>query len=118
MEPDEAIVYHGRTDDMMNAGGYRVSPVEVEAALLEHPLVREAAAAEVRVKAEASVIAAFYVGETNLDEAALAVHMGERLARYKCPRLYVHVPELPRGANGKLLRRRLRDDFEVQNGQA
>jgi acyl-coenzyme A synthetase/AMP-(fatty) acid ligase len=118
MEPDEAIVYHGRTDDMMNAGGYRVSPVEVEAALLEHPLVREAAAAEVRVKAEASVIAAFYVGETNLDEAALAVHMGERLARYKCPRLYVHVPELPRGANGKLLRRRLRDDFEVHNGQA
>ncbi len=118
MEPDGAIVYHGRTDDMMNAGGYRVSPVEVEAALLEHPEVREAAAAEVRVKAEASVIAAFYVGETDLDEAALAVHMGERLARYKCPRLYVRVPELPRGANGKLLRRRLRDDFEVHDGQA
>jgi acyl-coenzyme A synthetase/AMP-(fatty) acid ligase len=118
MEPDGAIVYHGRTDDMMNAGGYRVSPVEVEAALLEHPEVREAAAAEVRVKAEASVIAAFYVGETDLDEAALAVHMGERLARYKCPRLFVRVPELPRGANGKLLRRRLRDDFEVHDGQA
>ena len=118
MEADGAIAYHGRKDDMMNAGGYRVSPVEVEAALLEHAQVREAAAAEVRVKAEASVIAAFYVGRTDLHEAALAVHMGERLARYKCPRLYVRVPELPRGANGKLLRRRLRDDCEDHDGQA
>jgi acyl-coenzyme A synthetase/AMP-(fatty) acid ligase len=118
MEADGTLVYHGRTDDMMNAGGYRVSPVEVEAALLEHPEVREAAAAEVRVKAEASVIAAFYVAGTDLDPAALSAHMGGRLARYKCPRLFLRVPELPRGANGKLLRRRLRDDFEAQNGQA
>jgi acyl-coenzyme A synthetase/AMP-(fatty) acid ligase len=118
MGPDGAVVYHGRADDMMNAGGYRVSPVEVEAALLEHPEVREAAAAEVRVKAEASVIAAFYVAGTDLDPAALSAHMGERLARYKCPRLFVRVPDLPRGANGKLLRRRLRDDFEALNGQA
>jgi acyl-coenzyme A synthetase/AMP-(fatty) acid ligase len=118
MEPDGALVYHGRTDDMMNAGGYRVSPVEVEAALLEHPEVREAAAAEVRVTAEASVIAAFYVAAGDLDPATLSAHMSERLARYKCPRIFQRVPDLPRGANGKLLRRRLRDGFEVQNDQA
>jgi acyl-coenzyme A synthetase/AMP-(fatty) acid ligase len=118
MEADGALVYHGRTDDMMNAGGYRVSPVEVEAALLEHAEVREAAAAEVRVKAEASVIAAFYVSGTELDAEELSRHMSHRLARYKCPRLFLRVPELPRGANGKLLRRRLRDDHEAQNGQA
>jgi acyl-coenzyme A synthetase/AMP-(fatty) acid ligase len=103
---------------MMNAGGYRVSPVEVEAALLEHPEVREAAAAEVRVTAEASVIAAFYVAAGDLDPATLSAHMSERLARYKCPRIFQRVPDLPRGANGKLLRRRLRDGFEVQNDQA
>jgi acyl-coenzyme A synthetase/AMP-(fatty) acid ligase len=118
MEADGALVYHGRTDDMMNAGGYRVSPVEVEAALLEHPEVREAAAAEVRVKAEASVIVAFYVAGTDLDPAALSAHMSERLARYKCPRLFLRLPELPRGANGKLLRRRLRDEHEASHGQA
>ena len=117
MEPDGALVYHGRTDDMMNAGGYRVSPVEVEAALLEHPEVREAAAAEVRVKAAASVIAAFYVSGTELDAGALSAHMSDRLARYKCPRLFVRVPELPRGANGKLLRRALRDAHEASHGQ-
>jgi acyl-coenzyme A synthetase/AMP-(fatty) acid ligase len=118
MEPGGALVYHGRTDDMMNAGGYRVSPLEVEAALLEHPEIREAAVAEVRVKAEASVIAAFYVAGTDLDAGALSAHMSERLARYKCPRLFLRVPELPRGANGKLLRRRLRDDYEASHGQA
>ena len=118
MEPGGALVYHGRTDDIMNAGGYRVSPVEVEAALLEYAEVREAAAAEVRVKAEASVIAAFYVAGTELDAGALSAHMSDRLARYKCPRLFVRVPELPRGANGKLLRRRLRDDYEAAHGQA
>jgi acyl-coenzyme A synthetase/AMP-(fatty) acid ligase len=118
METDGSFVYHGRTDDMMNAGGYRVSPVEVEAALLEHAEVREAAAVELRVKAEASVIAAFYVAGTDLDAAALSAHMAHRLARYKCPRLFLRVPELPRGANGKLLRRRLRDDHEALHGQA
>jgi acyl-coenzyme A synthetase/AMP-(fatty) acid ligase len=118
MEPDGALVYHGRSDDMMNAGGYRVSPIEVEAALLEHAGVLEAAAAEVRVTAETSVIAAFYVAASELDAAALSAHMSERLARYKCPRIFARVPELPRGANGKLLRRRLRDDYEARNGQA
>ena len=118
MEPDGALVYHGRTDDMMNAGGYRVSPVEVEAALLEHPQVREAAAVELRVKAEASVIAAFYVAEADLDAGALSAHMSARLARYKCPRMFLRLPALPRGANGKLLRRQLRDEHEAPNGQA
>lgn len=118
MAADGALVYEGRTDDMMNAGGYRVSPVEVEAALLEHPGIREAAAAEVRVSAEASVIAAFYVAGTELDATALSGHMSERLARYKCPRIFLRVPELPRGANGKLLRRALRDAYEARNGQA
>jgi len=116
MTADGALVYHGRSDDVMNAGGYRVSPVEVEAALAEHPEVHEAAAAEVAVKADTTVIAAFYTAGTELDPAALSRHMSARLARYKCPRVFVRVPELPRGANGKLLRRELRTRHEAENG--
>jgi len=116
MTADGALVYHGRSDDMMNAGGFRVSPVEVEAALAEHPEVHEAAAAEVAVKADTTVIAAFYTAGTELDPAALSRHMSARLARYKCPRVFVRVPELPRGANGKLLRRELRTRHEAENG--
>ncbi|GGL74160.1 class I adenylate-forming enzyme family protein [Wenxinia marina] len=116
--PDGALVYEGRADDMMNAGGYRVSPVEVEEALAAHPGVTEAAAVEVRVKADATVIAAFWTGPEPLDEAALAAHASERLARYKCPRLYVRVDALPRGANNKLLRKRLKTDWEARHGEA
>ena len=111
------IRYEGRTDDMMNAGGYRVSPIEVEAALALHPAIAEAAAVELPVKADASIIAAFYVSDNVIDEGELAAHAATHLARYKAPRLYARVDALPRGANNKLLRRRLRDDWKAQNGQ-
>ena len=116
--PDGAIRYLGRTDDMMNAGGIRVSPIEVETVLTDHPSVSEAACAEVRVSDTASVIAAFYVSPDVIDETSLDTHARARLAAYKVPRLWVRVDALPRGANNKLLRRRLRDDWEARHGQA
>ncbi len=110
MTPEGAIVHLGRDDDVMNAGGFRVGPAEVEAALLAHPGVAEAAAVEVRSREGVSVIAAFYVamGEP-VPEAELAAHCAKRLARYKCPRMFRAVRSLPRGPNGKLLRRMLRE---------
>lgn len=114
--PDGAIAYAGRADDMMNAGGYRVSPIEVETALATHPDITEAAAVELRVKADASIIAAFYTGTSELDHDTLAQHCADRLARYKCPRMFIHMDSLPRGANHKLLRRKLRLEWEQKNG--
>ena len=114
---DGAIAYLGRNDDMMNAGGYRVSPIEVEGVLGLHPQIHEVAACEVRVKADTSVIAAFYTAAAPLDETALQTYAAANLARYKCPRIYVHVDALPRGANNKLLRRALRRDWEAAHGQ-
>ncbi|WP_457645686.1 class I adenylate-forming enzyme family protein [Profundibacter sp.] len=114
MAPDGAITYLGRTDDMMNAGGYRVSPLEVEHALATHPAIHEVAAVEVTVKADTTVIAAFYTSDTPLDETGLIDYAKDRLARYKTPRIYVRVASLPKGANGKLLRRQLRETYEKQ----
>ncbi|MEL6211016.1 MAG: benzoate--CoA ligase, partial [Pseudomonadota bacterium] len=108
MGEDDAVTYLGRADDMLNAGGYRVSPLEVEAALLEHPGIQEVACAEVTVKADTTVIAAFYSGASPLADDALSDFAAERLARYKCPRLFVHRAELPRSGNGKLNRKALR----------
>ncbi|MCC5992256.1 MAG: acyl--CoA ligase [Rhodobacteraceae bacterium] len=112
MADDGAISYLGRDDDMMNAGGFRVSPLEVERALADHPGILEIACAEVQVKPGVSVIAAFYTGPDPLEEAALADYASERLARYKQPRLYRHMDALPKGANGKLSRKTLRDSFK------
>jgi acyl-coenzyme A synthetase/AMP-(fatty) acid ligase len=112
MRDDGQIVYMGRADDMMNAGGFRVSPLEVESVLDAHPDVTAAAVTSVRIKSDVSVIAAFYTAPAPLDEAALSAYVASKLARYKQPRLYIHLSALPVGANGKILRRELRDRFE------
>ena len=106
------IRFAGRRDDMMNAGGYRVSPIEVETVLAQVPGITAVAVTSVEVKADTQVISAFYTGPATLDETDLRAYVSGQLARYKQPRLYVHLPELPLGANGKILRRVLRDRFE------
>jgi acyl-coenzyme A synthetase/AMP-(fatty) acid ligase len=116
-DADGAIHYEGRVDDMMNAGGYRVSPIEVEDALSSHPAIIEAAACEIAISADTSIITAFYVSADVLDEGQLIIHAGKQLAKYKVPRQYVRIPELPRGANNKILRRQLRQDWETSHGQ-
>ena len=113
MSADFQITYLGRADDMMNAGGYRVSPIEVEQALLSHDGITAVAATDVLVKADTRVIAAFYTGPDPLDEDALKSWAEPRLAQYKRPRLYVHVNALPTGANNKILRRQLRADHDA-----
>jgi 4-hydroxybenzoate-CoA ligase len=110
MDEDGGITHLGRADDLMNAGGFRVDPGEVEAALLEHPGVAEAAAVEREVKEGVSVIVAFYVpAEGSVAEAELAAHCEARLARYKQPRAFRAVDALPHGPTGKLLRKALRE---------
>ena len=108
MGADGQIEYHARVDDMMNAGGYRVSPLEVENALIGFPGLSEIGVTDVEVKADARIIAAFYTAPAPLDHAALAAYASERLARYKQPRLFVHLDSLPRNANGKLQRQALK----------
>ncbi|MEO1106556.1 MAG: class I adenylate-forming enzyme family protein [Pseudomonadota bacterium] len=113
MAVDGQITYLGRGDDMMNAGGYRVSPVEVESALSNYPGITQVGAAAVEVKQDTFVIAAFYTGPQRLDEDALRAYVQANLARYKQPRAFVHLPELPTGGNGKLLRRALPAYFKA-----
>lgn len=108
-DEDGYMTYHGRNDDVMNAMGYRVSPVEVEHCLAQHPSVSEVAVAELRVREDVSVIAAFVVPRDRSEASAreLLEYVRGRLAGYKCPREIVFKDRLPRTPNGKLLRRAL-----------
>ncbi len=106
------ITYLGRADDMLNAGGIRLSPLEIEGVLNAHPDITGAACVELSVKEDAWVIAAFYTSVIALEEDALSAYVEDKLAPYKRPRLYIHVEALPTGANGKLLRRKLREDWK------
>jgi acyl-coenzyme A synthetase/AMP-(fatty) acid ligase len=94
----------------MKALGYRVSPLEVEAALAEHPSVAEVACAEVRVRDDVTIIAAFIVPHagTNSEAGEIERFAAERLAAYKRPRAIVFVEALPHTANGKIMRQALR----------
>ena len=102
-----AVFYRGRADDLMNAGGFRVSPLEVEAAMRACPGIADCAVTEVEVRSGVRVIACFYLADAPLDEEALAAHAETCLARYKQPRLWVRLDALPRSANNKLNRRAL-----------
>ncbi|MGC8202407.1 class I adenylate-forming enzyme family protein [Aliiroseovarius sp. PTFE2010] len=108
MAEDGAITYLGRDDDMMNAGGFRVSPVEVEAVFTAHPDIHECAAVEQPVKADTTAVCLYYTADAPLAEASLVSFAASRLARYKTPRVFVHVAALPKNRNGKIQRRALR----------
>ena len=106
MTPEGAIAYEGRNDDMMNAGGFRVSPLEVEATMAKAPGAGEVAAVEIRVSDTASVIALAYTGPATAQ--AMADYAQAHLARYKQPRLFRPQPTLPHNRNGKIDRKTLR----------
>ena len=107
MQSDGSVRYMGRYDDVMTAGGYRVSPIEVEAQLIKHPEIQTVAVKDINIRADTRIIAAFYTSEKSIQEAELHAFASQRLARYKQPRVYIRVDALPVGPNGKLLRRNL-----------
>lgn len=111
MAADGAITYLGRDDDMMNAGGFRVSPLEIEAALA--PILPDCAVAEVEVAAGTRIIACFYTAPDAIDSAQLDAHAAITLARWKQPRHWQRVDALPRGANNKLNRRALAAAYQA-----
>jgi acyl-coenzyme A synthetase/AMP-(fatty) acid ligase len=109
LDADGYVWHRGRNDDIMNAFGYRVSPLEVEKVLSSHPGVADVAVAERTVAEGVSIIAAFVVSKRDPqpDEAALIAHCAEHLAAYKRPRKVMFVREIPHTPNGKVSRRML-----------
>jgi O-succinylbenzoic acid--CoA ligase len=104
------LVVTGRKGDVIITGGENVSPSEVEAALAEHPDVVESAVFARPHPLWGEAIAALVVARdgTSLDHTTLRAHCLERLARYKVPKSFELVNELPRTASGKIRRAELR----------
>lgn len=101
--------YLGRANDLMNASGYRVSPLEVEAVIATHPAVHEVAVAEIRIAEDLSIIAAFVVPHAGVaaDPDDILGFARNHLAAYKCPKELRLVASLPHSPNGKLIRKAL-----------
>lgn len=105
--------YAGRNDDVIKCLGYRISPLEVETVLEQHPKVQEAAVSLVR-KGDLDLTVAYVVAKENnfneQDGQAILAFAAERLAAYKVPKEVRLVDSLPRGPNGKLQRKKLGGD--------
>ncbi|HXJ54082.1 MAG TPA: benzoate-CoA ligase family protein, partial [Burkholderiales bacterium] len=105
--------YGGRSDDMLKVSGIYVSPVEVEAALITHDAVLEAAVVGVEDEQKLVKPKAFVVlkpGQAPSDglKSALQQHVKDKLAPYKYPRWIEFMSELPKTATGKIQRFKLR----------
>ncbi len=108
---DGSYTYSGRSDDMLKVSGIYVSPFEVEATLVQHPAVLEAAVigkedADGLTKTKAFVV---LKAGGQADEAELKAFVKDRLAPYKYPRFIEFVTELPKTATGKIQRFKLRE---------
>ena len=104
-------VYAGRSDDMLKVSGIYVSPFEVEATLMQHAAVLEAAVvgfedADGLTKAKAFVVLKPGASAT---DAELKAFVKDRLAPYKYPRIVEFITELPKTATGKIQRFKLRE---------
>jgi fatty-acyl-CoA synthase len=109
----------GRKKDMLISGGVNVYPAEIEAELLLHPGVQDAAVAGAPDPKWGEVGVAFVVSRpgVTLDGAALAAHLEGRLARYKIPRDFVFVEALPRTPYGKVVKSELQRLYTPPGGR-
>jgi len=113
-DDDGYYVYCGRSDDMLKVSGMYVSPAEVEAALIAHEDVLEAAVVGAPDENGLTKPKAFVVAKPGVrgDEElvrALEGHVKGLLAPFKCPRWYAFLDDLPKTATGKIQRFKLRE---------
>lgn len=110
--------YAGRADDVINSAGYRIGPLEVENAVLEHPSVQECAVVASPDPDRGEIVKAFVVLKDGFAPSSaltkeLQDHVKAITAPYKYPRAVEFVPDLPKTVTGKIRRRTLRDlEFE------
>ncbi|WP_172827675.1 acyl-CoA synthetase [Mycobacterium colombiense] len=100
------LTLRDRSKDVVISGGSNIYPREVEEVLLEHPGVAEACVVGTPDAEWGEIVVAFIVGA--VEPAALDAHLLERIARFKRPKRYEFVDELPKNSYGKVLKRELR----------
>jgi acetyl-CoA synthetase/medium-chain acyl-CoA synthetase len=113
-DSDGYLWFVGRADDLIISAGYRIGPVEVESALLEHPAVMESAAVASPDRERGAIVKAFVRLKPGVEPSfatarELQEHVKRVAAPYKFPREIEFVDQLPKTASGKVRRGELRE---------
>ncbi|SEL23137.1 long-chain acyl-CoA synthetase [Roseovarius azorensis] len=108
MDADGYVTLQDRSRDMIISGGSNIYPREVEEVLLTHPSVAEVAVVGAPDAEWGEVVVAFVVSHGALDERALDAHCLTQIARFKRPKRYIAVADLPKNSYGKVLKTELR----------
>lgn len=114
LDEDGYLFLCDRRVDMVISGGVNIYPAEVEAALLEHRDVEDAAVFGVPDVEFGEALVAYVQGTGALDPDALRMHLRRRIARYKVPRHIVLTEALPREETGKIMKRKLKEAFLLE----
>jgi len=114
-DEDGYLTLVGRTREMINRGGQKIAPVEVDEALLAHAEISDAAAFAVAHPVLGEVVGAAIVGKpgSKLTEQAIIDHLRDRLEPFKWPRAFVFVEHIPRGPSGKIRRQEVVELFDT-----
>jgi oxalate---CoA ligase len=107
LDDDGYLALIGRIKELINRGGEKISPAEIDAALLGHPAVAEAAAFGVPDAKYGEEVAAVVVLKGDADVAGLQAYCRKRLADFKVPKTIYIATALPKTATGKVQRREL-----------
>jgi len=111
VDPDGYLTLVGRIKDLINRGGEKFAPREIDDVLLGHPSVGEAVAFGVPHATWGEEVAAAVVLREPATEADLLAHCRVRLAEFKRPKRIHIVDSIPRTATGKIQRRRVAEEF-------
>jgi acyl-CoA synthetase (AMP-forming)/AMP-acid ligase II/thioesterase domain-containing protein len=111
LDEDGFLSVHGRLNELINRGGEKIAPAEIESALLRHPAVAEAAAFAISHPRLGDDVAAAIIRHPGAQTTAMELRefLQRELASFKVPRRILILDQLPKGTTGKVQRRRLRE---------
>ncbi|MET0901990.1 MAG: AMP-binding protein [Acidimicrobiales bacterium] len=122
VDEDGFLYLTDRSANLIISGGVNIYPAEIDAVLLQHPAVADAGTIGVPDDEWGERVLAVVEPKPEVDRQGLADELlafcRERLAGFKCPRAVDLVDHLPRDENGKLYKRRLRDEYRARHEQA
>ena len=106
IDQDGYLKITGRLKEIINRGGEKISPLEIDNVFMEHPAIQQVVsfAVEDRTYGEEIGIAVVLSEGEQLTEAELKTFAGERLAKFKIPKHFCFLEEIPKGATGKMQR--------------